>query len=180
MRKLAMTVSALLLAVALYYYAAPHLAVLGLREAILKGDSVELGDRVDFARVRQSIKDQLNATVLEKSSEELASNPFGALAMGLASKLVEGMVDSYVTATGLAALAKGRKPETDATAPESSASSTSLQQRVEPFANARLSRESLDRFSVWVPTDTGKETRFVFRRYGLSWKLTEVLLPFDQ
>ena len=47
----------------------------------------------------------------------------------------------------------------------------------EPFANARVTREALDRFSVWVPNDKGEEVRFVFHRYGIRWKLTGIVVP---
>src|SRR5262245_57766838 len=94
----------------------------------------------------------------------LASNPFGALAIGLVSKLVESMVDSYVTPSGLAGLAQGRTAEAGSTS-----DSSSLHQSEQPFARGRLDRESFERFSVWEPTDSGKEVRFVFRRYGLRW-----------
>jgi hypothetical protein len=46
-----------------------------------------------------------------------------------------------------------------------------------PFASARIDRESLDRFSAWVPAEDGGEIRFVFRREGFSWKLTDIILP---
>jgi hypothetical protein len=32
---------------------------------------------------------------------------------------------------------------------------------------------------VWVPNDTGGETRFVLKRDGLSWKLVNIVIPMD-
>jgi hypothetical protein len=96
---------------------------------------------------------------------------------------MEGMLDSFVSPAGLAELAKGRipsdepeppKPPSDASEPEPSEKSEMPEQ---PFARARIDRESLDRFSVWVPAEDGGEIRFVFRREGIGWKLTEIVLP---
>ena len=48
------------------------------------------------------------------------------------------------------------------------------------FQHARYRYDSLSRFSVWVPSDNGQETRFVLQRDGLSWKLVNVILPLDE
>src|SRR4030095_1255004 len=65
---------------------------------------------------------------------------------------------------------RGERPNTGSIAPISSSTK-------EPFANARVTRETLDRFSVWVSNDKGEEARFVFYRYGIRWKLTGIVIP---
>jgi hypothetical protein len=50
------------------------------------------------------MKEQVNAVMIKDAASELEDNPFGALAIGFASKLVGGMVDSFVTPSGLANL----------------------------------------------------------------------------
>ena len=45
------------------------------------------------------------------------------------------------------------------------------------FANARVTRDGLDRFSAWVPNEQGEEVRFIFHRYGFGWKLTSLSIP---
>jgi hypothetical protein len=168
-QRLAIGLAALAFMVGIYYFAAPPAAVTGLRDAIIRGDSIEIGDRVDVTRVRQSLKEQVNALILGKDYQKLASNPFGSFAIGVASKLLEGTLDALVTPAGLADLAKGRVPGDD-DPPEPS-------EARQPFSSARIDRESLDRFSAWVPAENGGEIRFVFRRQGLGWKLTEIILP---
>ena len=183
MQRIAIGMAVLALIVGVYYFAAPPAAVTGLRDAILRGDTIEIGDRVDTMRVRQSLKEQVNALILGKSYEKLASTPFGSFAIGVASKLMEGMLDSFVSPKGLSELAKGRiptgepeppKPASDPSQPEPTEKSQMLDR---PFASARIDRESLDRFSAWVPAEDGGEIRFVFRRQDFSWKLTEIILP---
>jgi hypothetical protein len=184
-QRIAIALAVLAVTIGLYYFAAPPAAVTGLRDAIIRGDTIELGDRVDFTRVRQGLKEQVNALILGKDYQKLASNPFGSLAIGVASKLLEGTLDSFVTPAGLAELAKGRIPGDDPEAPEtpSDPSKPEASERGEPkqpFTHARIDRESLDRFSAWVPADGGGEIRFVFRRDGLGWTLTEITLPSSE
>jgi hypothetical protein len=177
MQRIAIGASILLLTIGTFYLASPRIAVSGLRDAIARGDSIELGDRIDFTRVRQSLKDQVNALVLGESYEKLASNPFGSFAIGVASKLIEGMLDSFVTPAGLADLGRGRIPMDDPSSSEASSDPSKPEPPEPPFARARLDRESLDRFSAWVPAEDGGEIRFVFRRHGIGWKLTDIILP---
>jgi hypothetical protein len=183
MQRIATGLAALALAVGVYYFASPPAAVTGLRDAIIRGDKIELGDRVDFTRVRQSLKEQVNTLILGKSYEKLTSTPFGSFAAGVASKLMEGMLDSFVSPAGLAELAKGRLPSDESSPPESASApqepepSEKSEPKEQPFYRARIDRESLDRFSAWVPAEDGGEIRFVFRREGIGWKLTDIILP---
>jgi len=151
MKRALQVAATVFIVIGVYFALSPYLALRGLRSALYSGDSVVLEDRVDFPRLRENLKAQLNVAMLKNLNSELSANPFSALALGLASKLVEGMVDSFVTPAGIASLARGERPDTGSIAPTSSSSTK------EPFANARVTREALDRFSVWVPNDKGEE-----------------------
>jgi len=175
------------LAGVLFFAASPYWALAGLRGAIDRADSASLEERVDFPALRESLAAEINAELLGASTDELDGNPFGALALGLASKLVDGVIDSVVTPAGLARIARGdsrpvevdrrndpgsdRRPSQTDTEPPPSPKESDL------FAGSRLEHETLDRFSVWVPNDRGDEARFVFRRRGISWVLTGIELP---
>jgi len=102
---------------------------------------------------------------------ELKDNPFSALALALVPKLIEGMVDSLITPQAMASLARGRKPSIEVVNTADAQSSNDV------FANARVTRDGLDRFSAWIPNDQGEEVRFVFHRYGFGWKLTSISIP---
>src|SRR4030095_12399022 len=169
MKRVLQGAAILLLAIGAYFAFSPYVALRGLRSALHSGDSVALEDRVDFPRLRENLKAQLNVAMLKNLNSELSANAFSALALGLASKLVESMVDSFVTPEGIASLGRGERPNTGSIAPISSSTK-------EPFANARVTRETLDRFSVWVSNDKGEEARFVFYRYGIRWKLTGIVI----
>jgi len=168
----ALVASGLAVIAALWLAASPYLAVRSLGDALRSGDADSLEDHVDFARLREDLKAQLNAAMLKGNTAELADNPFAPLALALGSKLVDGMVDAFVTPAGLAQLASGR----DA----ANGGPTVIDRtRGEPFARGRLTRDALDRFSVWVPNEKGGEVGFIFRLSGVRWKLTGVRVPME-
>ncbi len=185
---------AFVVAAGAYLAFSPHLALDRLADAIDEGDEAKLREHVDFPVLRENLKDQLNSVLMDEASEGMAGNPLGALAIGLASRLVDPVVDSLVTPSGIAQLARGDNPargltgddaDDRASAADPSERGDGEDERDEDgriaFEDARLSRDSLDRFSVWVPTDEagGDEVQLVLHRYGLTWKLTNIVLPRD-
>jgi hypothetical protein len=175
MRNVILAVALVLLVAGAWFAGSPYLALDGLRTSMEEGDAAGLEDRVDFPRLRESLKAEFNARVIAATSESLADNPFGAVGLALASKMVDGIVDASVTPSGLARLASGEAaPQPQA--PNDRAPSSG--QAGGAFEDARIERETASRFSVWVPSDSGGgEVRFVFRRRGLSWVLTSIELP---
>jgi hypothetical protein len=176
MTKKASLLTAAALAGALYLAASPFLAVRSLQTAIEQRDSEALEDRIDFPALRENLKEQLNAFMIARATEEQGGSPLGALAVGLASRFADGMVDSFVTPAGLAQAMSGEKMATRASGPGGAAERADG----ELFRDARYSYHSLDRFSVWLPNASGGETRLVLKRRGLSWKLTNIALPLDE
>ncbi len=160
--------------------AGPYLAVADIRQGIENKDSERLAERVDFPTLRQNLKDQIKVRIVRSAAEELDENPFGALAAGLASTLVDGLVDSFITPAGLASLMEGERPSIGSPPRAKSRPQPEQEPQRDLFQDARYRYDSLSRFSVWVPGDDGQETRFVLQRDGLSWKLVNVILPLDE
>lgn len=176
MRKAAVVGAVFLVSVGAFYYFSPYVALQGLQTAIAEADAAALDERVDFPQLRENLKAQLNAVMLKETSSELEDNPFAALALGFASTMVDGVVDAFVTPSGLANLSKGNRPAPGTGGPPLSDSPTSSD---ELFEDARLTRDSFDRFSLWVSDDEGGEIQFVFRRSGLGWRLTSIFIPLE-
>ncbi|NKN32615.1 DUF2939 domain-containing protein [Marichromatium bheemlicum] len=186
-----MKILPLLLAVALllglgYVAAGPYLTVVQIRTGIIERDSVMLERHIDFPRLREGLKAQLNAKALEQSGATDAANPLTLALAGLASQIVDGMVDAFVTPAGLAQIMAGETPEphpetTPPSPPATTSPSRDEQPRHEPlpFADARYVYDDLATFSVWVPDEDGRETRFVLERDGLRWRLVNIVLPTD-
>lgn len=179
MRRLWIPTIIIAIAVAGYFYFSPYLAVRDLRVALVESDAAGLDEVVDFPQLREGLKAQLNAMMLKETASELDANPFGALAVGLGSKLVDSLIDAIVTPHGLATLSRGDSSQHESLN-ISSASPRSSTPPKRPFENARLSHDSLSRFSMRVPDDKGGEIRFIFRRTGVKWRLADVLIPLDE
>lgn len=183
-----LAIVALAAAVGGWLWFAPYQAAGELRDALDAGDAVAIEERVDFPVLRESLGDQIRGMLTKTAAEQGGDNPLGALAAGLGSLMVDGILDAFVTPTSIAALAKGEEPEpghrpglppkppSDVPPPSGGAEPA---EEDEPFANATYRRDSFDRFSILVPTEDGDEVRFVMGRYGLGWKLREIRLPLD-
>lgn len=158
-----------------YVAAKPYITVHQMRVAAEKRDGEALSEYIDFPSVRQSLKDQLNALFAKKMAEdeEMRDNPFAALGAMFAGAVVDRMMDAYVTPSGITLLMSGETPEIDEDR------ETDIGEDHGPFRNASKSYESHDKFVVRVEEETGEETKFVLRRQGISWKLTEIIIPFE-
>jgi len=170
-----------------YVFALPYITLYQIKQAVDERDSVALSEHIDFPSVRQSLKDQLNATLMGKmQSDEMKNNPFAALGMALAGPLVDKMLDVYITPAGVEQLLAGEKPsiknakkikhvEEGAANNSSSHQEDAAEQK--PLADVALGYKSTNRFEV---EDQKKGTRVVLRRQGLTWKVAEILFPNDE
>ncbi len=172
MKKVLGPVVILLALVVGYAAAGPYLTVSAIKRGLAEQDAEKLSENIEFPTLRQNLKEQLNAAMLKNAATELKDNPFAALAAGLASKMTEGIVDSFVTPSGLATLMEGKKPT-----PKTHSDESTPPQEDDLFKNARYTYDSISRFSIWVPNDTGEETRFVLQREGVTWKLVNLIIP---
>lgn len=154
-----------------YFVASPYLAVHRLQADLQSGDQIRLEDDVDFPAVRENIKDQLNAVMTKKLSDnagDLQNNPFASLAGLFASKLVDAMVDSFVTPAGLSKLMEGVTDPNKASQPGR-----------KPLDKAALGFDGLSRFKMDIQGDDGKHIDMYLYRSGLSWRLSRIVLPLD-
>jgi TonB family protein len=168
-----------------------------MKVAVKQHDSEALSSCVDFPVLRMNLKDQFNAMMLQRSGRDLKDNPFGALGMALASTVLDNVVNAFITPAGLANIMEGHRPQQPDSGNEGEngpQAGGGLSQQSEageglretngpkrqPFKNYKYSYDGLSKFSAWVQNDEGQEIRFVFSRDGLSWKLTNILIPTIQ
>jgi len=158
-----------------YVAAGPYLTISEIKTGIVESDSEKLSENIEFPTLRENVKEQLNAVMMKNAAAEMKDNSFAALAAGFATKMVDGMVDSFLTPSGLAALMEGKKPSKGGASRD-----TSLPKKDDLFKNARFSYDSISKFSIWVPNDQEKEARFILIRDGFSWKLVNLVIPMDE
>lgn len=179
-------------AIAGYWYWSPYLAVRQLQTAAQKKDADAFNERVDYPKLRDSMKGQLSAMFAEKlGNPGDAGNGFAALGTMLGLAVVNQFVDAMV------------RPETVMRAMQDGAMSSSPNQASQPPAQSTgtpdnqtspdtkddkvkwtYERKGTDKLIAYASDpkkpDEQNEQKFgvVFQRSGFAdWKLTELRLP---
>lgn len=167
------------------YLASPLLAANALKSAAQSSDADKLQRLVDFPAVRESLKGQLNAMVLQsiESDPDLKDNPFAGFAAVMAPALVNQAIEGYVTAEGLSAMMAANKPVAGAApsnAPARVSPSKPPAASPEPVFEHRY--KDLDTYLITSVSAENPKARFSFvlHRQGLfGWRLTRIELPKD-
>jgi hypothetical protein len=106
MKKLVIIVAVLLIVALAGYVVSPFFYVSSLKNAFLAGDANKLADLVDFAALRDSLKEQVAAILTQQSKEGSTQSPFGALTAFVGPVFLNKAVDSYCTPEAIAGLVK--------------------------------------------------------------------------
>lgn len=163
-----------------YFFATPYITVHQMKSAAEDRDGEALAEYIDFPSVRQSLKDQMNAMVMgELSNDEMKDNPMSALGAAFAGVMVDKMVESFVTPAGITKLMAGEKPAGDEPAQTEETASTEAPAS-KPFSDVSMSYESFSKFVVKAKGDADDSGKFVFRRDGLGWKMTDIIVPLNK
>lgn len=173
---------------ATYFYFSPRFAFDEIREAAKANDTEKLAERVDFPKLREGVKAQLNAQVAQKMSEELGDNPFAAFGAALATVAVDSLVDAYVSPAAIGALAAGlspqhgkpksrRRAEADPAPVPNADTNQSNATPAPPKAEKNFVQfDALDRASVHITGKHGEKLRFVLHLDGVRWRLVNIVL----
>lgn len=158
-----------------YMFATPYITVNQMKAAVKNHDADALSVHVDFPALRQNLKDQLNANILDNISSENADeeNQFAAFGAALGGMMAERMIDTIVTPAGMT-----RMMENQQFGVEGTGDTSADRIEKEPFADAVMSYESFNKFVVTLPeSESGKEVKYIFSRRGMGWKLSDIMLP---
>ena len=167
-----------------YVAAGPYLTIRAIRQAVVAQDAGELAEQVDFPSLRASLKAQLIDALVREAGPEVQSSAFGAIALTMATGVVNGAVEAMVNPVGLAAVMQGRRTWRDAqdsfrrpaVDPDGNPVATPRNEPV-PLQDATMRYESLSRFTATIRDDDGDPVVFVLRRNGLRWRLADIRLP---
>lgn len=138
-------------------------------------DAVEA--KVDWQRLRQGVKDDVNAAVVARVKPE-EGGPLAALGVALAGKLAGPVVDAAVTPAGLAAVADADRP-TLGTLLTQVYVSTSPSRPLPRLAQSSFGGPATFEVTV-VPDGTNSEEDRIELRFefeGGYWMLTRIHLP---
>jgi type II secretion system protein G len=157
-----------------WIYFLPHRTISRIKSAIERSDADALSHDIDFPMLRSNLKDQLHYLMTTQAVGEMKNSPFYALGVMLGGTLVNNVVDAYVTPYGLSRLL------TQKFEPVSEKRAQPDKQTVDRvFASASYGYDSPSRFSVILKAETGERMTLLLTRSGLSWRLTDILLPSD-
>jgi len=177
------------LVVAVGWLAWPYYALYDLITAVKNGDAVALEERVAWDSVRQGLRGDLSAFLLQKLSADAKArnNDAGAvLGAGLAAAfgpaIINQLIDSYVTPQTISTLIRTGKPSVPIGGTPTA--DTSGEQKHQP--DLKLVRFAFFSggpftFKVEIAPEGGsvqKELGLLFKWSG-DWKLTRIILPAD-
>jgi type II secretion system protein G len=161
--------------VAAWMYFQPYLVVSHIKHSLNQGDADALSRDIDFPTLRSNLKDQLNYLVTTQAVTGTKDNPFSALGAMIGGSLVNNVIDAYVTPYGLSQLLTDKLQfSTDKSQQTTPVDKQALDRT---FKAASSGYDSLSRFSVTLHGDNGEPVKLVLTRSGLSWRLTNILLP---
>ncbi len=163
--------------VLLYLAASPFITVHQIRSAADDRDAQALSERVDFPVLRRNMKEQLRFAVLDGASGAAEESTLAAIGVAIGGVLLDGLVDLWVTPAGVMKMLKGDKPQNKDLQNTPTEHDEADDRRA--LNDASYSYAAWDRFVIEVPSDAEAVTKFVLRRQGLGWKLTNIILPLD-
>lgn len=164
-----------------YIAAAPYITVYQMKSAAENHDGEALSEHIDFPSVRQSLKDQMNIMFAKEMAQdkEMKDNPFAALGAAFAGMMVNKMVDAFVTPAGITQMMAGEKPKPALNNASTQPTTPSEGAARKPWSYATMGYESLNKFVVKVKDEKGGESKFILRREGIGWKLTQIIIPLE-
>lgn len=167
----------LLVVFIVYLYASPYLVLNNIKNAAQQGDADKLSVYVDFPSVKQSIKDQVKATMVEKMAASDEQEGFEALGTLLAAAMIDPIIDGVVTPDGVALMLQGQKLDFDLSNDSSEDQAKAKNEDIEYKAGYL----SFNRFKVQIiNADNADESiDVILHRNWLSWKVTRISFSLD-
>ena len=171
----------------------PYYALYDLMAGLRQGDQIRLENRVDWGKVRQGLRDDLNAFFIQKFGNKSTDKKNGAtLGSGLAAilgpNIVNQVIETYVTPVGIASLIKigktsalGQQPPASGSAQAATAGVAAPERAINWDAvNWAFFSGGPATFRVDIKTDpqARKPVTLIFRWDG-DWRLARIFLPVE-
>ena len=174
MKKVFISLLLFLVLVSTYLGLGPFLALYSIKESIEAKDSNQLSKNIYFPELRANLKDQINLSFSDSINKRLNDNPLRFLAEGLADIVVDETLDVFLTPDGLGRLMDGEDPSSII---RNNKKSEKKGSGVEVLESIEFKYQSMNRFIVFINTVNKKQIRLHLDRFGIRWKLVNVILP---
>lgn len=176
--------AALLILGALLWMVWPYYAVYDLAKGLKNGDEAILQSRVDWESVRQSLRGDLNASLLKSATTE--QNGLGrGLALVLGPTFVNQIVDGYVTPQAISRLVKAKRTSEGLNYQNEEPAGSELQKTVQKFSAEQITYAFFYGGPLTFRLDVRPKNRdaagVVTLMFGWAgdWRLSRVTLPLD-
>lgn len=143
-----------------YFWFSPFLALRGLQRAIATNNASAVSRYVDFPRVRESLKSDLNRAFMREVEKDTTG--FGALALAFVGPMVDRVIDAYVTPEGLASVGTGEEPG---------------QADTQNVTHWRIKRRGLS--EAFIHAKDNPNEGLVMERQGLGWKVVRLQIDLN-
>ncbi len=173
MKKFILTLSSLIvIGLGLYLASGPFITIHGIKSSIKEKDSDRLSTYIEFDLLKKNLREQFNTEMLKMTSADTDKNPLGMMMAGFASQVVDGLLDVYLTPSSIALLLDGEKPDQYRSLNHQK---SAKKEAVEPLEEYRVKFVSHDRFYVYTKGSHDQEIKIVLQRFGLDWKMTNII-----
>ena len=162
---------------AIYLYASPYLVLNNIKNAAQQGDADKLSGYIDFPSVKQSMKDQVKAAMVEELAASDEQDGFEALGTMLAAAMIDPLIDGLVTPDGVALMLQGQKLDFDL---NNDKPEDKLEVKNEDI-DYKAGYLSFNRFKVQIidADDPNESLDVIMHRDWLSWKVTRINFSLD-
>jgi hypothetical protein len=156
-------------AAAAWWFASPLLTLKDMRDAAAANDADRLSAHIDYPALREDLKADLMARMMAEMGKDKSG--FGTIGMAFGSALIGPVIDGMVSPAGLRAAFVAKQNQPAATGLKAAADRPAL----DIGKDVTIRHDGIDQFAV-VPRDPRGGT-LIFRRHGLTWKLSGIDLP---
>ena len=164
----------LLLALLAFVAAGPWLAINGIRNVVASGNYGELWRFVDFDRLRENVRPQIQARIAGGIIERAGAGSTTDAIAGVTDLISKPAIDAMVSPVGVATLLRGSALARQISGHKDADGKT---RAIDPLKDAETGYVSLSLFTATVKNAEGQPVVFEFSRTGLTWKLTGIDLP---
>ena len=151
-----------------WFLASPWLAMKGLRDAALAGDSEELAERIDFDALRASVKQQTGQAIAEREGRGGIIDAIGGV---VANRVADSAIERLLTPDAMVNVIAGGTL---------GASLLPKRLRAQPIS-WNVERTGLDAFrSEGTYEDGSAGPVLLFERDGIGWEMVGFEFPESQ
>ena len=174
MKKILISLLLFFILVSTFLGLGPFLTLYSIKESIEEKDSSKLSQNIYFPELRSNLKNQINLSLSDRINKKLNDNPLRFLAEGLADIVVDETLDVFLTPDGLGRLIDGEDPSSII---RNNKKLDTEDDGVEVLESIKFKYQSMNRFIVLIETINKKQILLHLDRFGIKWKLVNVILP---